>query len=52
MVEDRYRNLDQVKAAIRQAGLESSNLIIGVDYSKSNEYNGMVSYGGKCLHEV
>jgi len=52
VVEDRYRNLDQVKDAMRQAGLESSNLIIGVDYSKSNEYNGMISYDGKCLHEV
>lgn len=30
----------QVKAALQRVGLESSNLIIGVDFTKSNEWTG------------
>ena len=30
----------QVAAALRQQGLESSNLILGIDFTKSNEWTG------------
>lgn len=30
----------QVTAALREAGLESSNLIVGIDFTKSNEWTG------------
>jgi hypothetical protein len=30
----------QVTAALHEAGLESSNLILGVDFTKSNEWSG------------
>jgi E3 ubiquitin-protein ligase RGLG len=30
----------QVAAALRDQGLESSNLILGVDFTKSNEWTG------------
>ena len=32
--EDRYETLDEVQNMLRVRGLESSNLIIGVDYTK------------------
>jgi E3 ubiquitin-protein ligase RGLG len=32
----------QVTAALAQAGLESSNLIVGIDFTKSNEWTGLV----------
>ena len=40
----------QVTAALAHAGLESSNLIVGVDYTKSNEWTGYTST--ECLKQV
>jgi hypothetical protein len=31
----------QVQQALSQAGLESSNLIVGIDFTKSNEWTGL-----------
>lgn len=31
----------QVKEALEKVGLESSNIIIGVDFTKSNEWTGI-----------
>ncbi|KAG5546924.1 hypothetical protein RHGRI_018925 [Rhododendron griersonianum] len=47
-IPDRYSTLDQVTAALRESGLESSNLILGIDFTKSNEWTGL--YGS--LHDI
>eukprot|EP01112_Ceratiomyxa_fruticulosa_P013695 TRINITY_DN3869_c0_g1_i2.p1 TRINITY_DN3869_c0_g1~~TRINITY_DN3869_c0_g1_i2.p1 ORF type:complete len:281 (+),score=51.28 TRINITY_DN3869_c0_g1_i2:1634-2476(+) len=49
---DKYETLEQVVEGLRKAGLESSNLIIGVDYTKSNETAGKNSYNGYSLHSI
>jgi len=49
---DKYQTIEQVQEALRQAGLESCNLIVGIDYTKSNETSGRRSFQGKSLHTL
>ncbi|KAJ0082585.1 hypothetical protein Patl1_09647 [Pistacia atlantica] len=42
----------QVMLALAQAGLESSNLIVGIDFTKSNEWTGARSFHHKSLHHL
>lgn len=51
-ITDQYQTLDQVQQALRQAGLESSNLIVGIDFTKSNEWTGKHSHNGRSLHAI
>ncbi|MCL7021731.1 hypothetical protein MKW94_001205 [Papaver nudicaule] len=51
-IDDDYRTLDQVTAALSRAGLESSNLIVGIDFTKSNEWTGARSFNHKSLHHI
>ncbi|KAL2495654.1 E3 ubiquitin-protein ligase [Forsythia ovata] len=51
-IDDNYRSLEQVKEALAQSGLESSNLIIGIDFTKSNEWTGKHSFNQKSLHHI
>jgi len=51
-IADSFKNLSQVQAALRREGLESSSLIIGIDYTKSNLYKGKQTFGGRSLHDI
>ncbi|CAL0327747.1 unnamed protein product [Lupinus luteus] len=51
-IADNFISLDQVISALREAGLESSNLIIGIDFTKSNEWTGKHSFHRKSLHYI
>lgn len=51
-IRDQYTTTAQVEAALRKAGLESSSLIVGIDFTKSNTWNGERSFYGRCLHEI
>ncbi|KAG5520761.1 hypothetical protein RHGRI_033363 [Rhododendron griersonianum] len=42
----------QVTDALAQAGLESSNLIVGIDFTKSNEWTGSRSFNHRSLHHL
>lgn len=50
--QDKYETIEEVQEALRNAGLESSNLILGIDYTKSNDYNGRRTFGGQSLHYI
>ncbi|XP_022945488.1 E3 ubiquitin-protein ligase RGLG2-like [Cucurbita moschata] len=47
-----YRSANEVTAALRRAGLESSNLIVGIDFTKSNQWTGSRSFSGHSLHHI
>eukprot|EP00252_Welwitschia_mirabilis_P003552 TRINITY_DN13610_c0_g3_i1.p1 TRINITY_DN13610_c0_g3~~TRINITY_DN13610_c0_g3_i1.p1 ORF type:complete len:434 (+),score=58.51 TRINITY_DN13610_c0_g3_i1:210-1511(+) len=51
-IADNYRSLDEVTAALAESGLESSNLIVGIDFTKSNEWTGSKSFNRRCLHHI
>ncbi|XP_061346824.1 E3 ubiquitin-protein ligase RGLG3-like [Gastrolobium bilobum] len=51
-IADNFSSLDQVVSALREAGLESSNLILGIDFTKSNEWTGKHSFNHKSLHSI
>ncbi|KAJ4729329.1 E3 ubiquitin-protein ligase RGLG2-like protein [Melia azedarach] len=51
-ITDDYKSLDQVTEALARAGLESSNLIVGIDFTKSNEWTGTRSFNRRSLHHI
>ncbi|XP_065852897.1 E3 ubiquitin-protein ligase RGLG4 [Euphorbia lathyris] len=51
-IPDQFSSLEQVTAALKEAGLESSNLIVGIDFTKSNEWTGKVSFNNRSLHAI
>ncbi|ETV83771.1 hypothetical protein H257_04399, partial [Aphanomyces astaci] len=51
-IPDTFETYEELERALRAAGLESSNLIIGIDYTKSNTWTGQRTFNGKCLHAI
>ena len=51
-INDNFETLVDVQRALRENGLESSNLIIAVDFTGSNEWQGEKTFDGRCLHEI
>ncbi|XP_020531222.1 E3 ubiquitin-protein ligase RGLG5 isoform X1 [Amborella trichopoda] len=51
-IADNYQSLGQVTEALAHAGLESSNLIVGIDFTKSNEWTGARSFNRRSLHHI
>mmetsp|Transcript_10460 Transcript_10460/g.27402 ORF Transcript_10460/g.27402 Transcript_10460/m.27402 type:complete len:461 (-) Transcript_10460:143-1525(-) len=50
--DKQYSSIMKVQKCLRDAGLSSCNLIIAIDYTKSNEKTGAKTFGGKCLHTL
>ncbi|KAA8548164.1 hypothetical protein F0562_004575 [Nyssa sinensis] len=51
-IADNYNSLEEVTEALSRAGLESSNLIVGIDFTKSNEWTGAKSFNRRSLHHI
>lgn len=50
--EDHFHTFREVSRACKRAGLEACNLIIGVDFTASNEWQGRKTFGGNNLHKI
>jgi E3 ubiquitin-protein ligase RGLG len=51
-IEDRFTTLSDLYRGLDKVGLESCNLIIGVDFTGSNYRQGKISCSGRSLHHV
>ena len=51
-IADTFTSLPEVTAALRRSGVESSNLVIAVDYTGSNSTQGRITFEGHSLHDV
>ncbi|KDO34114.1 hypothetical protein SPRG_18994 [Saprolegnia parasitica CBS 223.65] len=52
-IQDNYMNLNDLKRDLRRKGLESSNLILGIDCTHQVErVDGKRTFGGRCLHDI
>lgn len=52
IIYDRFTTLAEIQNQLRLNGLESCDLIIGIDYTKSNLETGQKSFGGRSLHTI
>ncbi|KAJ1442441.1 Zinc finger, RING/FYVE/PHD-type [Sesbania bispinosa] len=52
LIPDNFTSLQQVTSALRNEGLESSNLVLGIDFTKSNEWTGRISFNNRSLHAI
>lgn len=51
-IPDSYHSIEEVQQALRQVGLQSSDLIIAVDFSETNLWKGKETFEGRSLHYV
>lgn len=51
-IQDKFSTVTEVSDAIKLAGLESSNLMIGIDFTASNEWQGRKTFSGRSLHHI
>jgi len=51
-IGDNFQTFEQLQEAIKEAGLESSNIVIGIDFTKSNTWTGKNTFNNLCLHTL
>ena len=51
-MKKQFQNIGEVQTALQQAGLESSNLILGIDFTKSNTWAGKKTFNEFSLHDT
>ncbi|CAF1530901.1 unnamed protein product [Rotaria magnacalcarata] len=52
VIKDDFASLDEIHNAIKEVGLDHSQLIFGIDYTISNLETGKTSFNGLSLHHI
>ncbi|CAF3919508.1 unnamed protein product [Rotaria magnacalcarata] len=52
VIKDDFASLDEINNAIKEVGLDHSQLIFGIDYTISNLETGKTSFNGLSLHHI
>ena len=52
VIRDDYTSLEEIDNAVKEVGLERSQLIFGIDYTISNLETGKNSFNGLSLHSI
>lgn len=52
VILDHFTSLEEVREAIRKQGLDTCNLIFGIDYTMSNKSQGQKTFEGRNLHAI
>ena len=52
VIKDSFETIEQIKEALRAERLESSDLIIGIDFTGSNNHQGKKTFHGQNLHTI
>jgi hypothetical protein len=50
LIPDQYETWDQLSDALQAQNIEGVQMVIGIDYTQSNEWQGKRTFGGRCLH--
>ncbi|KAL7191825.1 hypothetical protein ACSBR2_023824 [Camellia fascicularis] len=50
--ENKFNNIDEVMTALAHNGLEAANLIVGIDFTRTNKWAGAKSFHGRSLHHI
>lgn len=51
LIKNYYKTYEELEAGLRKAGIESMQMVVGIDFSKSNEWTGEKSYR-RSLHDI
>lgn len=51
-IRDKYETMEQFSQALRAAGLEKCNMLVAIDFTKSNTWQGAKTFDGRSLHHI
>jgi E3 ubiquitin-protein ligase RGLG len=51
-IGDNFKRMEDITEALRKEGVESCNLIVGIDFTSSNNTQGMRTFGRYPLHRI
>lgn len=51
-IPDTFKTIDELRLALNRVECNRAQLIVGIDFTSSNETSGAVSFGGRSLHTI